>query len=144
MDNFLSGVKSFTGGESSGVGGAAQPAQAAGGTDWSQLSTLASHFGGAQQEHGDSLDINKFTSFLGKQSGTSAADPAEAAQQAGADPSVINKLLGFYQQHTGKTMEPGGGGSFDELEAVAAKQLGINVPVPVLKQMVKWKLNGTF
>lgn len=32
-------------------------------------------------------------------------------------------------------MEPGGGGSFDELEAVAAKQLGINVPVPVLKQM---------
>lgn len=60
---FLSGVKSFTGGESSGVGGAAQPAQAAGGTDWSQLSTLASHFGGAQQEHGDSLDINKFTSL---------------------------------------------------------------------------------
>ena len=47
----------------------------------------------------------------------------------------VSKLMGLYQQQTGKSMEPGGGGSLDELQSIAAKQLGIDIPIPILDKM---------
>lgn len=64
---FLSGVtkkaEEYAGNQGEGqaaAGGAPAEAQ---GTDWSSLAKLAGHFGDAQQEHGDGLDISTFTSL---------------------------------------------------------------------------------
>ncbi|KAK9810895.1 hypothetical protein WJX73_006421 [Symbiochloris irregularis] len=116
--------------------------------DWSNLSNLAGVFGSAEEKHGsEGLDISKFTSFLGGGGGDQTANPAQAAAKQGADPKVVDKLLNFYHEKTGKTFQQGDGkpdGNFDELTQMAAHQLGINVPTPILKKMIKWKLQGMF
>ena len=47
----------------------------------------------------------------------------------------IDKLLGYYHKETGNTFQEGGGGSYEQLSGIAAKQLGIDVPTPVLAKL---------
>ncbi|KAK9826510.1 hypothetical protein WJX81_008554 [Elliptochloris bilobata] len=88
------------------------------GLDWSHLGRLAQHYD-QQPVPGDG----------------GPPPPSDA------NPNIINKLLGHFQQNTGTSFS-GGQDQFDQMAAMASKFTGIPIPASVLRKLIGAKLNG--
>jgi len=95
--------------------------------DWSNLSQMAGHFNAAQSSGGGLQDFQNNV-----QNGSSMAP-------GGTDTSVINKLLGMYEQRSGQSVQSPGF-NMSSLAQFATEQTGQSMPTEMIEQLVKWKV----
>ncbi|DBA72689.1 hypothetical protein WJX79_008517 [Trebouxia sp. C0005] len=130
MDMLKSAAGSYMGKSGSG-------ASSGGGTDWSQLANLGSTMASHQEQTGGSSDFGAFTSML------TGGGGADAAKAKGADPNVINSLLGEFEQQTGQKFG-GSDAEYTILQKLATDKTGLPFEKTILKKLVEWKMQSMF
>lgn len=108
-----------------------------GGTDWSQLANLGNHMANHEQQSGGGSDLSSFTNMLTGGGGT------DALKAKKADPSVIDSLLGEYEQHTGQKFG-GSDAEYSVLQKLATDKTGLPFQQTILKKLVMWKMQSMF
>lgn len=118
-----------------------------GGLDWSNLAAMATQFSKADKHTGDEeLEPSTFKKFLGAFGGDDNDDSQQQAEKPEGYPSkpntdVIHQLLGKFTNETGEQFE-GAEPQYEVLQQLSKAYCGYEIPIPMLKKMIKWKLNG--
>jgi len=111
------------------------------GPGWDNLTNLTKFMHSAEQD--PEVDSG-FTGLASKLMGAAGgAHPTQAAAQQGADPAVLDKLLGVYQQTTGNQFG-GSDSEFSMLSQLASKMTGNPIGEAVLKKLIQYKMQSMF
>jgi len=118
-----------------------------GGVDWSNLAAMAQQFSKADKHTGDQeLEPSTFKKFLGAFGDDDddvkpQGEKPPAGYPSKPDTDVIHQLLGQFTNQTGEKFE-GAEPQYEILQKISKQFIGYEIPVPMLKKMIKWKLNG--